>query len=205
MKPTSSSLRSASRRGLVKQVGVAVRKMGAQSVVTSQVIAARFGLHTTDLEVLDHVFLRPDTTAGELSRTTGLSPGSMTALLDRLASAGYIERHADPADRRRVRVRVRPAAIAPIEAVYAPMQQKMFRLWSTYDGPQLLVILDFLSRSTELAVACAVEIQRTPKPRSAARPPQRRRGVRPLSPPMPAHATDAAGRVGVRRATRTRS
>jgi DNA-binding MarR family transcriptional regulator len=177
MKP---SPRPASRRQLVRQVGLAVRTLGAQSVVTSQIIAARFGLHTTDLEVLDHVFLRADATAGELSRSTGLSPGSMTALLDRLVSAGYIERHADPADRRRVRVRVRVRAIAPIRAVYAPIQQKMFRLWSTYDTPQLRVIVDFLLRSTELAVVCAAEIQRAARARPAARPPQRRRGIRPL-------------------------
>lgn len=170
--------RATSRRELLRQVGLAVRKMGVQSVVTSQIIAARFGLHTTDLEVLDHIFLTPDVTAGELARSTGLSPGSMTALLDRLVSAGYIERHADLNDRRRVRVRARPAAIAPIKAVYAPIQQKMFRLWSTYDASQLRVIIDFLSQSTELAVACAAEVQQAPKVRSAARPPQRRRGIR---------------------------
>ncbi len=181
MKRTSTPP-SSSRRELVRDVGIAVRKMGAQSVVTSQIVAARFGLHTTDLEVLDHVFLQPDITAGELSRSTGLSPGSMTALLDRLVRAGYIERRHDPADRRRVRVRVREETIAPIKAVYAPIQQKMLGLWSTYDAPQLRVIIDFLTRSTDLAVACASEIQRQAKGPSAARPPQRRRGLRPLPP-----------------------
>jgi DNA-binding MarR family transcriptional regulator len=177
MKPTSQG-RSVSHRELVRQVGDAVRRMGAQSVVTGQILAARFGLHTTDLEVLDHLFSSEDVTAGELSRSTGLSPGSMTALLDRLASAGYIERRADAADRRRVRIRARASATAPIKAVYAPIQQRMFRLWSTYDASQLRVILHFLTRSTELAASSAAEIEQEAGTRAAARP-RRRRGIRP--------------------------
>src|SRR5947207_383647 len=38
---------------LMKRVGVAVRRMGAQSVLTSDIIAGIFGLHKTDLESLD--------------------------------------------------------------------------------------------------------------------------------------------------------
>lgn len=53
-KPTTkTSAPRLTHKDLVAHVGKCVRKMGAQSVVTSQLIAARFGLHTTDLEVLD--------------------------------------------------------------------------------------------------------------------------------------------------------
>jgi DNA-binding MarR family transcriptional regulator len=138
--------------------------MGAQSVVTSQVVADRFGLHTTDLEVLDLIFLREQASAGELAKATGLTSGSVTALIDRLTKAGYVERHADPDDRRRVLVRIRHEAIEPIKAVYMPMQSRMFALWSEFGQRELEVIAAFLERSTELAVACAEGIRRKAQP-----------------------------------------
>src|SRR4030095_8296118 len=64
---------------LVERVGVAVRRMGAQSVLNSDVIASMFGLHKTDLESLDLLYLRGGAcSAGELSKATGLSSGSPT-------------------------------------------------------------------------------------------------------------------------------
>lgn len=166
--PRMTKRASTARRDLVSRVGVAVRKMGAQSVVTSQVVADRFDLHTTDLEVLNLIFLREQASAGELAKATGLTSGSITALIDRLTKAGYVERHADPEDRRRVMVRIRHDAIEPIKAVYMPMQALMFALWSKFGPRELEVIADFLERSTELAVACAEEIRRTAQPKGAA-------------------------------------
>jgi DNA-binding MarR family transcriptional regulator len=166
-----------SKQELVERVGSDVRRMGAQSVLISQTVAERFGLHTTDLEVLDLIYLRKEASAGELARATGLTSGSVTALIDRLADAGYVERHPDPEDRRKVLVRIRPAAIAPIEAVYMPMQARMFAMWSTYSSRELQLISDFLSRSTELAVQCADSIRRSAPP-----------SPRPRQPPSPARS-----------------
>jgi DNA-binding MarR family transcriptional regulator len=143
----------------VEQVGIAVRKMGAQSVVTSKTVADRFDLNQTDLEVLDLIFLRKQASAGDLADATGLSSGSVTALIDRLETAGYIERMDDPEDRRRVLVRVCQEAIEPIKATYMGMQKKMFALWSTFEPRDLKVITEFVTRSTELAVACCKEIR----------------------------------------------
>jgi DNA-binding MarR family transcriptional regulator len=158
---------SATRADLVARVGIAVRKMGAQSVITSRTIADRFDLNTTDLEVLDLIFLREQATAGELAEATGLTSGSVTALIDRLVSARYVVRASDPADRRKVLVRVNHDAIAPIKAVYAVTQRRMFALWSTFGARDLEVIADFISRSTELSVERCKEIQQTEEPRPA--------------------------------------
>jgi len=152
---------SAEHRDLITRVEVNIRKMGAQSVITSQTMTERFGLHTTDLKVLDLIFLREQTSAGELANATGLTSGSVTALIDRLVKAGYVDRHADPGDRRRVIVRIRRDAIAPIEAAYASMQTRMVELWSTYSAQDLEIIADFLSRSTDLAIECTKEIRET--------------------------------------------
>jgi DNA-binding MarR family transcriptional regulator len=157
--PQKQKRAAPSKAELVERVGLQVRRMGAQSVLTSQAVAQRFALHTTDLEVLDLIYMREQVSAGELAQATSLTSGSITALIDRLVRAGYVERHADPRDRRRVLVRIRHAAVAPIKSVYAPMQARMFELWSTYTASELEVINDFLARSTELAVECANSIR----------------------------------------------
>lgn len=143
----------------VARVGNLVRRMGAQSVIVSQTVAARFGLNTTDLECLDLIQLQGRVAAGQLAAATGLTSGAVTALIDRLERAGYVERADDPADRRRVLVRIRDGAIAEIAKVYAPMQKRMFALWSRYSADELAVIEDFLTRSLELSVNCVAELR----------------------------------------------
>src|SRR5919197_6009452 len=107
-----------SSRKMIERVGIAVRRMGAQSVVASDIIASFFGIHKTDLESLDLIYLRSGAcSAGELAKATGLTTGSTTALIDRLVNAGYVVREADPNDRRRQIVRLQKESIEPIKAV----------------------------------------------------------------------------------------
>jgi|SRR3990167_833663 DNA-binding MarR family transcriptional regulator len=143
----------------VARVGNLVRRMGAQSVIVSQTVAARFGLNTTDLEGLDLIQLQGQVSAGQLAAATGLTSGAVTALIDRLERAGYVERIDDPADRRRVLVRIREGAIVEIAKVYAPMQKRMFALWSRYSAAELAVIEDFLARSLDLGVDCVADLR----------------------------------------------
>jgi len=142
----------------VGRIGNIVRRMGAQSVIVSQTVAARFGLNTTDLECLDLIQLEGKVSAGQLATATGLTSGATTALIDRLERAGYVERFDDPADRRRVLVRIRKGSIDKIAKVYGPMQKRMFALWSGYSEAELAVIEDFLSRSLALSVECVADL-----------------------------------------------
>ena len=194
---------------LVKQVGIAVRKMGAQSVIASRTIAGRFEIHMTDLEVLDLIFMRGAVSAGELADATGLTTGSVTALIDRLVKAGYVERCEDASDRRKVLVRVRHDAIEPIKATYASMQKRMHALWSTFEPDELEAIIDFITRSTELHVECCKDIQRQTEPslsRRRARTARRGPAVLPESKRNRTVADDsAAPRKGVARAKRRKT
>lgn len=143
---------------LLRQLGHAVRRMGAQSVLSSAAMAKHFGLHPTDLEVLDLIFLRETVTAGALAAATGLTSGSVTALVDRLVARGYVARRRDEADRRRVLISVDRAATAPIEAAYEPRRIAMQALWSSFDHETLRLVTDFLTRSTDLLVRSTEEI-----------------------------------------------
>lgn len=148
----------------VARIGNAMRRMGAQSLIVSQTVAARFGLNTTDLECLDLIQLEGDVPAGRLSAVTGLTSGATTALIDRLERAGYVERIDDPADRRRVLVRIRKGAIGEIARTYIPMHKRLFALWSGYSDAELALVEDFLDRSLALSVECVAEMRAARQP-----------------------------------------
>lgn len=140
---------------LVARVGRALRRVSAQSVLLSETVAARFGMHPTDLESLDVIVMQGPLGAGALGRATGLTSGSVTALLDRLERRGYVERVPDPGDRRRILVRHVPEAVGPIAAVYRTLEGRMGELWADYTEAELAIVADFLERSLERAAECS--------------------------------------------------
>jgi DNA-binding MarR family transcriptional regulator len=138
-------------KDLVGRIFAAVRGVGDQGELTREVIAEVLGLNKTDLAGVDFLYLHDGTcTAGELSRATGLTSGSTTALIDRLEKAGYAVREDDPTDRRRQLVRLSDKAHARCEAVYEPLRREMFKLWSNYSASELEFIERFLTEGTRL-------------------------------------------------------
>ncbi len=128
----------------------ALRRSSAAGVLHGQAVARRVGIKATDLECLDLILVDGPATAGEIARRTGLTSGAVTGLIDRLEHQGWVERTADPQDRRKVVVQVRFDKISSIAALYAPMQQAMENLLAAYSEEQLALITDFAERSAEI-------------------------------------------------------
>jgi DNA-binding MarR family transcriptional regulator len=148
------------RRETLAAVLREVRRMTAQSVLIGQAVSERFGLSSSDLECLDLALLSGGATAGDFAKATGLTTGAITGVIDRLERAGYVRREKDPADRRKVIVRARPAMTRRIAPLYDSLQREMTALWSGYSDDQLAVILDFLIRSCDLAVREIAKLQK---------------------------------------------
>ena len=138
---------AADRRQLLHALEQAVRKVGAQSVLISDLVAARVGLNSTDLECLDLLYLSGATTPGALARHTGLTTGATTAVVDRLERAGFVRRRRDGGDRRRVLVEVVPAGASRIQPLYERLGTRMAELNTQYTDDQLATIVDYLSRA----------------------------------------------------------
>jgi len=161
-------------RALLAAVLREVRRMTAQSVLIGQAVSERFGLSSSDLECLDLALLSGGATAGEFAKATGLTTGAITGVIDRLERAGYVRRENDPTDRRKVIVRARPTMTRRIAPLYDSLQREMTALWSEYSDQQLAVILDFLTRSCDLAVQEIAKLQ-DKRPVLRKRTPARRR------------------------------
>jgi DNA-binding MarR family transcriptional regulator len=147
---TSSSAPKKSQ--LLDALGLEVRRMSAQGVLLSGVVAERVGLSSSDLECLDLILMAEGSmTAGKLAASTGLSTGAVTGLIDRLERIGYVRREADPQDRRKVRVVAELQHIAPIGRYYEQLKRTTTALWSQYSVEQLQTVLDFVRRSADQA------------------------------------------------------
>lgn len=97
----------------------AVRELGAALEAFDEAAARALGVGRSDLRALNLLEHGP-VAAGELAGSLSLSSGAVTALVDRLEDAGYVARVADPGDRRRVMVQLRPQTYAAFARVYAP-------------------------------------------------------------------------------------
>ena len=138
------------RAALLSAVDRALRTGSAQSVLHSQVIADRLGMNSTDLECLDILNLHGPITAGRLAELSGLTTGSVTALIDRMERGGFVRREPDPRDRRRVIVRLLPERVQELAPLFEPLGQQMEDLLSRYSDEELALVLDFTERSNEL-------------------------------------------------------
>jgi DNA-binding MarR family transcriptional regulator len=135
-----------------------LRRMGAASALHSQAVAKRVSLAPVDLECLDMILLAGPVTAGQIMEHTKLTSGAVTGLIDRLAKKGYVERAADPQDRRKVIVRIVQEAIRPIQELFVPMAERSAALMQQYSAEELELIAGFVEKGTALALERAREL-----------------------------------------------
>ncbi|KAB7645521.1 MarR family winged helix-turn-helix transcriptional regulator [Polymorphobacter fuscus] len=97
------------------------RRIHAAVDVIDGLISARLGVHRNDLRSLKFLELGP-TTPGELAAHTGLTSGSVTALIDRLEAAGFVKRHRGCADRRSVELLICATRLGELRALDAEIE-----------------------------------------------------------------------------------
>jgi DNA-binding MarR family transcriptional regulator len=158
-----------SRHELIAALNRALRDASGQGVLYSQTVAERLGINSTDLECLDCVVLRGPLTAGELAEATGLTTGAITGVIDRLERAGFARRESDGNDRRKVLVRALPAVERRIMPLFQPMQRATMAALSDYNDKELALLLDFLVRGRDAAVAAMSELRAQAKSPAKAR------------------------------------
>ena len=146
------------KQALAGRLMLALRRSSAAGVLHGQAVARRVGVNSSDLECLDLILMSGPSTAGEIARHTGLTSGAVTGLIDRLERLGLVERTADPADRRKVLVRVREDRIAPIAALFAPLEKAMQALLAGYSRDELRTLTDFSERAGAFLLARVAEL-----------------------------------------------
>lgn len=141
------------RNQLTQALNRQFRYASANSVMFSQVIAEKVGIHSTDNECLDYLLLNGPSTAGQLSELTSLTTGAITAVIDRLEKAGYVRRERDKTDRRKVIVAPNEEKIYREIMPYAmPMGVAMDAVCTQFSEVELEIVLKFITKANASAV-----------------------------------------------------
>ena len=111
--------------------------------------ALRFGINRTDLRCVDVLTSAGPRKPTELAAAVGLSSGGLSIALERLEKAGYIRRRQHPDDRRSVVVEATDKAHKVDDEIFGRIEQRMRRLFGSYDPGELDVILRFLRQTRE--------------------------------------------------------
>jgi DNA-binding MarR family transcriptional regulator len=130
------------------------REFTTAVVVFHESVGRLLGVTAVERKCLDVLARKGPMTAGAIAEHTGLTSGAVTGLIDRLRTAGYVDRAVDPKDRRRVLVSLRPDTRLNevLPKVFGPLGTDMAAITSRYDPAELAAIADFLQRTTETLV-----------------------------------------------------
>ncbi|MDX1557005.1 MAG: MarR family transcriptional regulator, partial [Xanthomonadales bacterium] len=109
---------------LIDAVIEAVRENSTANVFFHIAMAEATGLCPSDHKALDLISRHEGLTAGELGTETGLASASVTSLIDRLESRGYVRRVRGKKDRRRIKVQAVPERIEALQERYTPLKQQ---------------------------------------------------------------------------------
>jgi DNA-binding MarR family transcriptional regulator len=139
-------LSKTSRDELIQEFVVAVRASQTANQTLDHALAEYLGIDPTAFRCLDILDQEGPMTAGRLARRARLSPGAMTALLDRLEAKGYARRTRDTEDRRRVLVEVAPEARERAVELYGRPEEGA-RALAVYTDEQLQFLIEFLRGS----------------------------------------------------------
>lgn len=86
-------------------------------------VCKQVGITTIEFRCFDIITQREGVTAGELARDAGVSPATVTNVLDHLEERKWIERYDDPQDRRKTLIRATEVAGREIFPFYVPMYE----------------------------------------------------------------------------------
>src|SRR5688572_13402577 len=114
-----SNRRPPPRDRLLSEVPVLVREVIEAASLLGTHLWLQIDVTVPQRELLVALNARGPLRPGYLAKAIGVSSASVTGILDRLEERGYIERVADPSDRRATSVRLTPAGAAVLDGVYA--------------------------------------------------------------------------------------
>jgi DNA-binding MarR family transcriptional regulator len=135
-----------SRDELIEEFVTGVRASQTANQTLDHALAEYLGIDSTAFRCLDILDQEGPMTAGRLAERARLSPGAMTAVLDRLEAKGFALRTRDTEDRRRVLVEVAPELRERAVEMYGTPEEGALAL-AGYTDEQLEFLIEFLRGS----------------------------------------------------------
>ena len=139
---------TSSRDELTGEIQQRMIRFIAGVILYNHAVSAQVGLGASDSQFMTLLQTYGPLTPRQLAEHTGLTSGTITGVIDRLESHGFVTREPDPADRRKVVVTPSVQAIQDkLVPLYAEQGDRMQSVLASRSVAELRVISDFLADS----------------------------------------------------------
>jgi len=122
----------------------AVRANQTATDMFDEALSQFLGINRTDGRCMDIIDRLGRITAGQLATESGLTTGAVTAVVDRLETAGYLRRVRDPADRRKVWIEATEEFRTITARIFGHYARTSPKLMQRFTREQLRGIYEFL-------------------------------------------------------------
>lgn len=150
---------AAGRRPVAAVLG-AVRALARGVDLYRYALAAQLGLGLPELITLAELLVREPLRAGEVGQRTGLTQGSVTALLDRLEGRGYLTRARPQENKRTVAIMLTPAGRQLAADMFAPLEPLLARVADEPGAPDPDRLAHCLTHIAEALTELATQTDR---------------------------------------------
>jgi DNA-binding MarR family transcriptional regulator len=129
------------------------RRLSTAVVMFHEALGNVLGLTAVDHRALHLIMRNAPLSASSLAQLTGLTPGAVTGMIDRLERAGYVRRGPDPDDRRRILITPLFDQHNRLAEVYGSLGAAMSGFMAKYDERELAVIADYVQHTIDVLEA----------------------------------------------------
>jgi DNA-binding MarR family transcriptional regulator len=138
------------------QLASLIRQYQRDTDAFDQAVAERLGVNRTDLRcldlLLDLAMTGHDMTPARLGDASGLTPSTVTSVLDRLEKAGYIRRARDQENRRQVLLQLTEEFVVITRELFGPVASEGTRQLEEFSDEEVATLIKFFSQSHDRRV-----------------------------------------------------
>jgi len=138
---------STERGALMDELLLGGRRVGAAAVMFHAAASAALGISPTEEKALDLLDRNGAMTHADLVEATNLAPASVTGLIKRLETRGYVRRLPNPSDRRSILIEAVPERMGELAPIFADWGATIGRLSESYSDAELRLIIRYLNEA----------------------------------------------------------
>jgi DNA-binding MarR family transcriptional regulator len=134
----------------MQQLSKLVQKETRAATLFIHMIAQHMNIQFNDIRCLNYLMEHPSATAGEIAEVTQLTTGAVTAMIDRLEKANFVQRQADEWDRRKIIITLKSDNFTKSNVAIKFFDNDVKKLLSTYSKSDQKIIAKWNKDMTEL-------------------------------------------------------
>lgn len=151
--------RPRTRGEALRRIQNGLRRLTHELQRLNDAVGSQIDLLPGDLAALDMIGREGPMSPRDITAITGIHPATLTGVLDRLEKGGWLARHPDPADRRRLLVEAVSGKGGEIVRLYGPMARALTEICADYSDEDLAKIVDFLEKSADAGTRAASQVR----------------------------------------------